>query len=186
MVQRVSGFTTFLHSIHGRAVYSVPSPRTAVLQAEENCFSLRIIFSTHQKHLSFIDSGFQCVCGAWWKFQPKAFSFRPPYRCFSHHCYSSGTKGRFMQVDHFVKHHFSAKCLPRFANTFPSGVFICTDEPSIQKHHRSQEHSTLPSLHSTMHLSFPSLFLALSAISFENFGLLKRVLSHSFPIFYRI
>ena len=91
-----------------------------------------------------------------------------------------------MQVDNFVTHHFSAKCLPRFAIAFPSGVFICTDEPSIQKHHRSQEHSTLPSLHSTMHLSFPSLFLALSAISFENFGLLKRVLSHSFPIFYRI
>ena len=62
-----------------------------------------------------------------------------------------------MQVDLFVKHHFSAKCLPRFAIAFPSGVFICTDEPSIQKHHRAQEHSTVPSLHSTMHLSFPFL-----------------------------
>ena len=65
-----------------------------------------------------------------------------------------------MQVDHFVKHHFSAKCLPRFAIAFPIGVFICTDEPSIQKHHRAQEQFSVPSIHRKMNLSFPSLFLA--------------------------
>ena len=160
MVQSVSGFATFLHSIHGRAVYSVPSPRTAVLQAEENCFSLRIIFSTHQKHLRFIGYGFQCVYGAWWKFQPKAFSFRPPYRCLSHRLLQFRLGSRFSHLDSDDKHHFPASLFPPFAIAFPSGVFICTDEPSIQKHHRAQEHSTVPSLHSTMHLSFPSLFLA--------------------------
>ena len=67
-----------------------------------------------------------------------------------------------------VPHHFSAKCLPRFAIAFPIGVFICTDEPSIQKHHRAQEHSTVPSIHSTMHLSFPILPTALIAPQSKN------------------
>ena len=66
-----------------------------------------------------------------------------------------------MQVDIFVTHHFSAKCLPRFAIAFPSGVFICTDEPSIQKHHRAQSYVFVPSIHKSISLSFPFLPTAL-------------------------
>lgn len=152
-MQRVSGFATFLHSIHGRAMYSVPSPRTAVLQAEENCFSSRHIFSTHQKHAIF----FIARSGRVLKIPTQSIFFPPSIQLFLQQLLQSGIYRRFVQVDNFVKHHFSAKCLPRFANAFPSGVFICTDKPSIQKHHSAQEHFSVPSLHRKMHLSFPFL-----------------------------
>ena len=37
-----------------RPVFSVPSPRTGVLHAEENCMIHSIIFSTHHKHTTFV------------------------------------------------------------------------------------------------------------------------------------
>ena len=46
------------------AIQSLPSPRTAVFRAQRKYFRSRHILSTHQKHLSFIGKGFQCVFGA--------------------------------------------------------------------------------------------------------------------------
>ena len=103
MVQRVSGFSQFLQPLYCcllvpersrriLAIQSLPSPRTAVLQAEENCFIHSNILSTHQKHLSFIGRGFQCVYGACWKRQDKAFSFSIPYHCLCSHFFRQLSK----------------------------------------------------------------------------------------------
>ena len=58
-------------------------------------------------------------------------------------------------------HHFPASLFPRFANAFPSGVFICTNEPSIQKHHRTQQYAASPSIPVAIPLSLPLLSTAL-------------------------
>jgi len=54
----------FFQRISVVAIQSLSSPRTVVFHTEENCFRSRHIFTTHQKHLSFIGYGFQCVYGA--------------------------------------------------------------------------------------------------------------------------
>lgn len=50
MVQKVSGFAKFLQPLHGQAVQSLSSPRTAVFQAEENCFLHSRILNTHHQY----------------------------------------------------------------------------------------------------------------------------------------
>ena len=65
MVQRVSGFSQFLQPLYCcllvpersrriLAIQSLPSPRTVVFHTEVNTFGSRNIFTTHQKHFSFI------------------------------------------------------------------------------------------------------------------------------------
>ena len=65
MVQRVSGFAKFLQPLYCcllvpersrriLAIQSLPSPRTVVFHTEVNTFGSRNIFTTHQKHFSFI------------------------------------------------------------------------------------------------------------------------------------
>ena len=65
MVQRVSGFSQFLQPLNCcllvpersrriLAIQSLPSPRTVVFHTEVNTFGSRNIFTTHQKHFSFI------------------------------------------------------------------------------------------------------------------------------------
>ena len=61
--------------------------------------------------------------------------------------------------------------------------FLCRLYTSVTAHRSIAQFQVFTALCTCLFHHFSSLF---SAISFENFGLLKRVLSHSFPIFYRI